>query len=86
MENLKCPFCGGDVHIVVCDDEGNYPKSKEYEKDPYSGLGYILCHNKNDTNGKICPIAGFPNEDMLGINIYDTREEAIGAWIKYTLR
>lgn len=78
MEHVKCPFCGGVVRVVVCDDEGNYPKNDGYEKDPWSGLGYLLCHSTEDAIGE-CPIAGYPGEDMLGVSIYDTSDEAIAA-------
>lgn len=82
MNKLKpCPFCNGIVRIVICDDEGNYPKSPDYEDDPCSGLGYLLCHSTEDANGE-CPIAGHPGEDNLGITIYDTIEEATNAWNK----
>ena len=81
MNELKCPFCGGTVRIVVCDDEGNYPKPEGYEDEPWSGLGYLLCHSEKDAIGE-CPIAGEPYEDMLGRIIYDTPEEAIAAWNK----
>lgn len=81
-EKLKpCPFCGGNVRILVCDDEGNIHPD-EYEDDPWSGLGYQLAHGEDDMIGK-CPIAKF-NEDygVMGMNIYDTEEEAVGAWNK----
>lgn len=74
-----CPFCGGVVHIVICDHEGNL-HSKEYEQDPWSGIGYMLYHDtRDDVTGK-CPIAGHECEGVLGTFIYDTREEAEYAW------
>lgn len=80
-EELKCPFCGGNVRILVSDDEGNI-HPKEYEDDPWSGLGYQLAHDESDAIGE-CPIAKFDgDESTLGISIYDTREEAINAWNK----
>lgn len=80
-EELKCPFCGGNVRILVCDDEGNI-HSEEYEDDPWSGLGYQLNHNQNDKIGE-CPIATEDDYDVtLGFCIYDTREEATAAWNK----
>lgn len=76
---LKCPFCGGNVRIVVCDREGNF-RSEDYENDPWSGLGYMLVHDENDVpNGEICPIATFEHE-ALGTTFYDSREEAFNAW------
>lgn len=71
-----CPFCGGEVEVVVCDDEGNI-HSEEYECDPWSGLSYGLRHMA-DRNAN-CPIAeGW--DDLLGCYLYDTREEAVAAW------
>ena len=78
---LKCPFCGGSVHIVVCDEEGNF-KDEEYEKDPWSGLSYALLHEEKDVpTGKRCPIATFDDDRMtLGTMLYDSPEEAADAW------
>ena len=76
---LICPFWGGAVRITVCDDEGN-DRSEEYESDPWSGLGYKLAHDENDIpDGEFCPVATFEDE-TLGMNIYDSREEAASAW------
>lgn len=81
--DLTCPFCGGTVHIAVCDDEGNI-HDEEYEKDPWSGLGYVLIHEEKDvpkTEG--CPIATYDDDNSkLGIYIYDTKEEARQVWNK----
>ena len=80
MENLICPFCGGEVTLVVCDDEGNI-HDNEYENNPWSGLGYMLYHDlTNCPNGLICPIAGHEEEGVLGAYIYDTRAEAVSVW------
>ena len=78
-ELLPCPFCGSEIRIVVCDDEGN-THDDDYENDPWSGLGYQLYHDITDDKRKLCPIAGHEHEGVLGIWIYDTREEAIEAW------
>lgn len=75
-KKLICPFCGGEVRIVVCDDEGNI-RPDEYEDDPWSSLGYMLVHEEED--GIKCPIATEPDEP-LGRMIYDSREEAIETW------
>lgn len=75
-KKLTCPFCGREVRIVVCDDEGNIHPD-EYEDDPWSGLGYMLVHEEAD--GVQCPIATEPDEP-LGRLIYDSREEAIKIW------
>lgn len=75
-----CPFCGGNVNILVCDDEGNIHDA-EYEKAPWSGLGYRLSHDVTDVpEGHKCPMAGFEDEGELGTYIYDTREDAAEAW------
>ena len=78
-ELLPCPFCGSEIRIVVCDDEGN-THDDDYENDPWSGLGYQLYHDITDDKRKLCPIAGHEYEGVLGIWIYDTREKAIEAW------
>lgn len=81
LKNKKCPFCGGDVAIHICDDEGNL-RSDEYESDPYSGLGFILYHDTNMAKNE-CPIAHDKGEH-LGVYIYESREEAKRAWSKRT--
>lgn len=82
MEKLVCPFCGGEVKIVVCDDEGNL-HDEEYEKNPWSGLGYQLYHDVTDVpDGKKCPIAGHEYEGIIGrVRIYDSREDAAAVWL-----
>lgn len=81
MTELKpCPFCGGEIRILVCDDEGNI-HNDDYENDPWSGLGYQLYHDIDDVpDGKECPIARHEGEGVLGMWIYDSREEATEAW------
>lgn len=75
--NLKpCPFCGGKVNIIICDDEGNH-HSGTYEHNPWSGLGYLLEHNEIDNPN--CPIA-HEEYGNLGRTIYDEREDAAKAW------
>ena len=71
-----CPFCGGEVRIVVMDDEFNI-RSKAYEKDPFSGLQYGLYHSEEEN--PYCPIAT-DSEEFLGVFGYDTKVEAIEAW------
>lgn len=78
-EPKPCPFCGGEVRTIVCDDEGN-THSAEYEANPWSGLGYKLYHDITSDPARKCPIAGFEGEGELGTFIYDTREEAIEIW------
>lgn len=77
-ELKHCPFCGGKIRVVVCDDEGNR-HDEEYEKDPWSGLGYQLYHDITDDPSKSCPIARHEGEGEMGVWIYDSREEAIEA-------
>jgi hypothetical protein len=82
MMDMKCPWCGGEIRIIVCDYEGN-PKGALYEQNPYSGLSYRLYHDINDCPADVeCPIAGHEYEGFLGVWTYDTREEAIEAWNK----
>ena len=46
-----CPFCGSEIRIICCDDEGNLHE-EEYEKEQWSGLGYRLYHDvTDDTTG-----------------------------------
>lgn len=79
MEKPKrCPFCGGRVGIVVCDDEGNL-HDREYLERPYSGVGYRLRHTHEENPS--CPIARYEEDGgALGVLIYDTAEEVIEAW------
>ena len=57
MAELKpCPFCGGEVSLVPCDDEGNL-HDEAYREHPYSGLGFML-HHAHEDNPE-CPIASY---------------------------
>lgn len=49
-----CPFCGGKVRLVLCDDEGNL-HDDGYKEHPYSGIGFMLCHTHEENTE--CPIA-----------------------------
>ena len=81
MDELKpCPFCGGKVNIIICDDEGNH-HSEEYKSNPWSGLGFMLEHNEEDNTD--CPIA-HEKGAQLGRWIYDTRDEAVKYWNRRT--
>ena len=74
MEELKtCPFCGGEVSVVVLDEEGNI-RDEEYERDPYSGLRYAVAHD--DPNGE-CPIATC-DEPLPWL--YDSRDGMAHVW------
>lgn len=73
-----CPFCGGKVAVVICDDEGNL-HDDEYLSNPYSGVGYKLRHT-HELNPE-CPIAKYDEDGgIVGVIIYDTAEDAIDAW------
>lgn len=75
-----CPFCGGKVAVVICDDEGNL-HDDDYLFNPYSGVGYKLRHT-HELNLE-CPIAEYEeDEGTVGVYIYDTAEDAIEAWNK----
>lgn len=74
-----CPFCGGKVSLVLCDDEGNL-HDEAYREHPYSGLGFML-HHAHEENPE-CPIASYECDGgILGrVYIYDTEEQAAEAW------
>ena len=63
---MKCPICGAELEIVICDDEGN-DHCEEYENDPYSGLTFSLQH---PYTAKECILKGKYHD-----NLYDSREE-----------
>ena len=43
-----CPFCGAYPHIRVEDDEGNcHDCDPDYEKNPWSGLWYVIEHTRD---------------------------------------
>lgn len=80
MDELKpCPFCGGKVSIVLCDDEGNL-HDEAYREHPYSGLGFMLHHAHEENPG--CPIASYECDGGIlgGVYIYGTEEQAVEAW------
>lgn len=78
-DKLFCPFCGGEVHIVVTDEEGNLHPEEGYEDDPWSGLEYHLMHSDEDVpSDQICPIA--MDGELLGEYGYKTRERAVEIW------
>lgn len=80
MAELKpCPFCGGKVSVVLCDDEGNL-HDEAYREHPYSGLGFML-HHAHEDNPE-CPIASYECDGGIlgGVYIYDTEEQAVEAW------
>lgn len=80
MEELKpCPFCGGKANITISDDEG-IDRDEEYASDPWSGLSFKLNHTYDQNKG--CPIASYDHVDggMLGVYLYDSKQEAIDAW------
>lgn len=80
MAELKpCPFCGGEISLVLCDDEGNL-HDESYRERPYSGLGFML-HHAHEDNPE-CPIASYECDGGIlgGVYIYDTEEQAVEAW------
>lgn len=80
MDELKpCPFCGGKVSLVLCDDEGNL-HDEAYREHPYSGLGFMI-HHAHEENPE-CPIASYECDGGIlgGVHIYDTEEQAAEAW------
>lgn len=84
MFELKpCPFCGGKVSLVLCDDEGNL-HDEAYREHPYSGVGFML-HHAHEENPE-CPIASYECDGGIlgGVHIYDTEEQAAEAWNKRT--
>lgn len=70
---MPCPFCGGEVSVVVVDEEGNI-RDEEYERDPYSGLSYAVAHD--DPNGA-CPIATYDGPLPW---LYDSRDSVSHVW------
>lgn len=43
-----CPFCGAVPHLRVEDDEGNcHDYDPDYEKNPWSGLWYVIEHTRD---------------------------------------
>lgn len=48
---LPCPFCGKPPHIRIEDDEGNcHDDDPDYEKNPWSGLWYVIEHTRDYKN------------------------------------
>ena len=82
MSELKCPFCGGEISIVVCDDEGNIHDEDGYEENPWSGLGYMPYHDETQDLGE-CPIARHESEGILGRWNYYSREEELPLMFLY---
>lgn len=79
-EKLRpCPFCGGEARLQLTDDEGNF-KDESYLEDPYSGVGYVIMHDTNNSTSD-CPIAT-DSDSSQGSYIYDSKQEAIDAWNK----
>jgi len=74
---MVCPFCGGEVSIMGCDEEGNIHDSS-YESDPWSGHVYAIRHDISQARHD-CPIATHLGE-ITGRYIYSSREEAIKSW------
>ena len=63
----KCPFCGCEIGITICDDEGN-DKRLDYLGYPYSGIAFKLNHDNGgcilcDFN-EISPIYSVEDDDF----------------------
>lgn len=77
QNNTKpCPFCGGEVSVVITDDEGNF-RDEDYARDPWSGLSFALYHDNEDNLN--CPISNHVGE-ILGSTLYNTEKDAVLAW------
>ena len=82
MDELKpCPFCGGSVKIVLCDDEGNL-HDEDYALRPYSGVDFKIRHTHEENPE--CPVAQYEEDGGIvgGVYIYDTEEQATESWNK----
>lgn len=77
---LTCPFCGGKLHIQICNKEGEF-QTDEYLKNPNSDVWYCMIHSEIDIpNGKECPIATDFEDEPVGGYIYDSKEKMIAAF------
>ena len=81
MDNIKlipCPFCGKEVYIRVCDEEGNVHGSLgcEYENDPWSGLAYTLHH---EGHGE-CFLNTDGDETAMGGILFYELEDLVNTW------
>lgn len=85
VSNKRCPFCNGVIRIGIVDGEfinGKFNLQDEaYEKNPTSGLGYVLLHEIDvDTAGNYaCPIAHL-SDSFLGCHAYECHDEALEVW------
>jgi hypothetical protein len=76
MTELKpCPFCGGEIEIVITDDEGNIRGllgDTDYVNDPWSGLAYAASHSREDY--PTCPVAnwGWRSDELFGGHLYNS--------------
>lgn len=76
LTNIRCPLCNEDcITIAVHDYEGNFHGlvGCEYEKNPWSGLTYGLCHS----GWSSCLLCTDGFQSMMGGKLYDTLDEAI---------
>lgn len=79
IELKPCPFCGGAVRLQLTDAEGNW-RDKSYLEYPYSGIGYVLVHDTNNSEDE-CPIATYAeDETSLGRWMYNSEKSAEEAW------
>ena len=75
----KCPFCGGEFHLLLCDEEGN-PHDDDYLSNPYSGISYCIVHSIKDVPNDVhCPIATSYEDEAISEYLYETKEEALAA-------
>ena len=64
---LPCPFCGGDAIIKKVDQFGHVDEDNKY----FGIINNVIC----------CPIS-HTRDEIMGITLYESEEEAINFWNK----